>query len=87
MGVWLGLIVIWVCLTLVFTAHRLSESYIRLEAPDKPHLNRDQTLLRALEPNVKLTQARKKSLTAELNRHARFIGLDQVTYDPGHLKT
>ena len=54
MGVWLGLIVIWVCLTLVFTAHRLSESYIRLEAPDKPHLNRDQTLLRALEPNVKL---------------------------------
>ena len=40
-----------------------------------------------LEPKVKLTQARKKSLTAELNRHARFIGLDQVTYDPGHLKT
>jgi uncharacterized protein YcaQ len=39
-----------------------------------------------LEPKIKFTQARQKNLTAELNRQAKFIGMDQVTFDPGYLK-
>mgnify|MGYP002631852847 CR=1 FL=1 len=38
------------------------------------------------EPKVKFTQARQKSLTAELNRQAKFIGMQAVTYAPDYLK-
>ena len=40
-----------------------------------------------LEPKIKFSQARQKNLNAELNRHARFIGVKNVTYDRGYLKT
>ena len=40
-----------------------------------------------LEPGVKFTQARNRALTAELSRHAGFIGLRDVTYGPGYMKT
>jgi uncharacterized protein len=39
-----------------------------------------------LEPGVKFTKGREKKLTSELNRHARFISLDDVTFDDGFLK-
>jgi len=39
-----------------------------------------------LEPRLNFTQARQKSLAAELGRHAKFIGTKQVTYAPGYLK-
>jgi hypothetical protein len=40
-----------------------------------------------LEPGVRLSKARLKKLEAEVNRHARFIGLADVTLDKGFLKT
>jgi uncharacterized protein len=40
-----------------------------------------------LEPKVKFTQARRQSLAGELNRHAKFTGMKQVTYAPDYLRT
>ncbi|MBT3494657.1 MAG: winged helix-turn-helix domain-containing protein [Rhodospirillaceae bacterium] len=40
-----------------------------------------------LEPKVKFSQARQKKLAAELKRHARFIGMETVTYDRDYLKS
>ena len=39
-----------------------------------------------LEPGIKYTKGREKKLMSELNRHARFIGLEDVTFDDGFLK-
>lgn len=39
------------------------------------------------EPTVRNTLARQRSLAAELNRHAKFIGMKHVVYEPGYLKT
>jgi hypothetical protein len=38
-----------------------------------------------LEPKIKLTKGREKKLIAELNRQAKFIGMEKVTYERGHL--
>jgi uncharacterized protein len=40
-----------------------------------------------LEPGIKYTKGRKKKLASELNRHARFIGMQDVTFDDRFLKT
>lgn len=39
-----------------------------------------------LEPKVKYNQGRQQNLAAELNRQAKFIGLDRITYEPDYLK-
>ncbi len=38
------------------------------------------------EPKVKPTRARSEGLIAELNRHAKFIGMKKVSYEPDYLK-
>ncbi len=38
-----------------------------------------------LEPKVKFTKGREKKLASELNRLAKFIGMETVTYDQGYL--
>jgi uncharacterized protein len=40
-----------------------------------------------LEPGIKFTKGREKKLTSELNRQARFVGLCDVTFNKGFLKT
>jgi len=40
-----------------------------------------------LEPGVKFTKGRKAKLEAEVNRHAKFIGMGAVLWEPGFLKT
>ncbi len=40
-----------------------------------------------LEPKVKFSRAREKKLSSELQRQARFIGMQTVTYDQGFQKT
>lgn len=52
----LGLIVLWGSLVLIFSAHRFSESYIRLETPIgiKNSASLDQSILQSLDPRVEL---------------------------------
>jgi hypothetical protein len=45
----LGLIVLWASLLLIFSAHHMSESYIRLEKSGLHGMTQDQSLLQALD--------------------------------------
>jgi uncharacterized protein YcaQ len=40
-----------------------------------------------LEPKIKFSQGREKKLAAELNRVAKFIGMANVLWEPGFLKS
>ncbi|MBT4490102.1 MAG: winged helix-turn-helix domain-containing protein [Rhodospirillaceae bacterium] len=40
-----------------------------------------------LEPKVKFSKGREAKLAAELKRHAKFIGMARVMWEPGFLKT
>ena len=40
-----------------------------------------------LESKFKFTKIRRAGLAAELNRQAKFIGVDRVVWEPGFLKT
>jgi hypothetical protein len=70
LATFMGLIVLWLSLLVIFTAHRLSDSFIRLETPEVKNLNQDQSFLRALEPREELLLPFKMHLRETSARQA-----------------